>query len=164
MRAYAIEKGLFREHHGLHHDASVYDEDFDRQIDLGVREKLATQEKWIIESWLSGFFAQGVDKVLKVLVYCSDDAVRIDRIVNRDDVSVDEAKEHIHQRYATNLAKWSRLYAQEWKDWVVQAGKVKPGEKIDFWRQDLYDLCIDTYSMSREETLQKVLDALKGKE
>lgn len=161
MRAYAIEKGLFREDHGLHHDASVYSDDFDRQVDLGVREKLASENHWIIESWLSGFFAQGVPGVLKVLVVCSDDAVRIDRIVNRDDVSVEEAKEHIHKRTTTNLAKWSKIYHNEWNDWVVKAGKMKKGEAIDFWRPELYDLCIDTYSTSREQTLISVLKALE---
>lgn len=163
MRAFAVERGLFQEDRGLHHDSSIYGEDFDRQIDLGIREKLTSEAHWIIESWLSGFFAQGVPGVLKVLVYCSDDAVRIDRIVNRDDVTVDEAKDHIHQRYETNLSKWSRMYEKEWSDWVVKKGNAKVGEKIDFWKPDLYDLSIDTYYTSREETMALVLKALKQK-
>lgn len=163
MRSYALEKGLFKEKKGLHHSATDYEDDFDRKIDFGMRDKLRDESKWIIESWLSGFLAQGIPQVLKVLVYCSDDAVRIDRIVNRDDVSVDEAKEHIHQRYEDNLAKWSRMYRQEWEEWVVGAGKAKSGEKIDFWKPDLYDLSIDTYSISREETLAKVLVSLQRK-
>ncbi len=163
MRAYALEKGIFKEDHGLHHSAAHYEDDFDRKIDFGMREKLEKEEKWIIESWLSGFLAQGIPKVLKVLVYCSDDAVRIDRIVNRDDVSVDEAKDHIHRRYEENLTKWSRMYAKEWDQWVVSAGKAKSGDKIDFWKPDLYDLSVDTYGTSREETLEKVLKALNGK-
>lgn len=163
MRAYAIEKGLFQEDRGLHHSAAAYDEEFDRKIDFGMRDKLTNENKWIVESWLSGFLAQGVPGVLKVLVYCSDDAVRIDRIVNRDDVTVEEAKEHIHKRYQTNLEKWSRMYGKEWEEWVVGAGRADAGEKIDFWKPSLYDLAIDTYSTSREETLDKVLNALKSK-
>ncbi len=162
MRSYAVEKGLFDSNSRLHHSATHYEDDFDRKIDFGMREKLEHEEKWIIESWLSGFLAQGVSGVLKVLVYCSDDAVRIDRIVNRDQVNVAEAKKHIQDRYQSNLAKWSRMYAEQWRDWVVKLGTVKVSDPIDFWRSDLYDLVIDTYSTNKEETLQKVLHAIKA--
>ena len=162
MRSYAVEKGLFDASSKLHHSSAHYEDDFDRKIDFGMREKLEQEEKWIIESWLSGFLAQGVDKVLKILVYCSDDAIRIDRIVNRDQVSVVEAKEHIQGRYQDNLQKWSRMYRDQWQEWVVNDGKVKASDPIDFWRSDLYDLVIDTYSTNKEETLQKVLHAIKA--
>lgn len=161
MRQYAVEKGLFKENHGLHHDATVYDEDFDRSIDMGMRDKLTNEEHWIIESWLSGFLAQSVPGVLKVLLYCSDEAVRIDRIVNRDDVSVEEAKAHIHERTTKNITKWSRMYANEWKTWVVENGLARPEDPIDFYKHDLYDLTIDTYSTSREETMELVLKAIR---
>jgi len=64
MRAYAAEKGLFDPTQNTHHRADVYDDDFDRQVDMGMREKLETEKKWILESWLSGFMAQGVKGVL----------------------------------------------------------------------------------------------------
>lgn len=161
MRAYAAEKGLFDGNAKVHHDASHYEDEFDRQIDMGMREKLQTEKGWIIEAWLSGFLAQGVKGTLKVLMICSDDAVRIDRIVNRDSVNVDEAKEHIQQRYETNYTKWARMYAQEWNDWVVAAGKAKKEDKIDFWRRDLYDVVIDTYSTNQQQSLELVLNAIK---
>ena len=161
MRAYAAEKGLFNDAEKLHHDATVYSDDFDRQVDMGMREKLSSQERWIIESWLSGFVAQGVDGVLKVLMICSDDSVRIDRIVNRDTVNVEEAKQHIHQRKEKNEAKWRRMYAQQWNDWVVAAGKATASDPIDFWRPDLYDIVIDTYSTNQQQTLEIVLNAIK---
>jgi cytidylate kinase len=80
MRAYAVEKGLFNPAQSTHHSATVYDDDFDRQVDYGIREKVGAGEKWIIESWLSGFMAQNIPGTLKVLMTCSDDAVRIDRL------------------------------------------------------------------------------------
>lgn len=163
MRAYATEKGLFDASQGVHHDATVYTDDFDRQVDMGMREKLREEEHWILESWLSGFFAQGVPKVLKVLMLCSDDAVRIDRIVNRDKISVTEAKEHIHERKTKNLAKWGRMYENEWKEWVVGAGKATADEPIDFWKPELYDLVIDTFSLNQQQSLEKVFDALEAK-
>ncbi len=161
MREYAAEKGLFDPSQNLHHKADVYDDDFDRQVDFGMREKLQTQDKWILESWLSGFMAQGVDKVLKVLVICSDDAVRIDRLVNRDEVSIKSAKRHIQDRYQANLKKWTRMYHAQWQDWLVKTGHVTKEDQIDFWRPDLYDIVIDTYSHSKQSTLKIVLDAIQ---
>ncbi len=161
MRSYAIEKGLFNPSLSVHHSATVYDDDFDRQVDYGMREKVSTSEKWIIESWLSGFMAQNVPNTLKVLMICSDDAVRIDRIINRDGVDVLEAKKSIHERYQNNLQKWQRVYAKEWQEWVVETGKIPRSEPIDFWRTELYDLVIDTFSHNKEKTLQIVLDAIK---
>lgn len=162
MRSYALEKGLFHEQGKLHHDSSHYEDDFDRAIDMGMREKLEHEQHWILESWLSGFIAQEVPQVLKVLLYCSDDAVRVDRIVNRDGVSVEEAKENMQKRTQNNVTKWTRMYSQEWKNWVVAKGKANEGEKIDFWKPNLYDVCIDTYSKNKEETLSLVLQALNG--
>lgn len=160
MRAYAQEKGLFQEKGGLHHDASHYEDDFDRQIDMGMRQKLETEQNWILESWLSGFLAQGVPKTLKVLIYCSDEAVKIDRVVNRDNVSVDDVKHNMRSRYETNLAKWSRMYAKEWQEWVVQSGTLPSEAEIDFWHPKLYDVVIDTYSHNQDATLQIVIDSL----
>ncbi len=162
MRQYALEHGSFEEQKGLHHDSSHYSDDFDRQVDMEMRNKLATQDRWIIESWLSGFLAQGVPNVLKVLVYCSDDAIRIDRIVNRDRVTVGDAKANITKRYNQNLTKWSRMYKQEWLQWVVDRKLALADEPINFWKPNLYDVVIDTYSTNREQTLEKVLSALKG--
>jgi cytidylate kinase len=161
MRAYAAEKGLFDDKQGLHHDSSVYSDDFDRQVDLGIREKVELEQGWIIESWLSGFMAQGVPSNLKVLMICSDDAVRIDRIVNRDSIDVEEAKAHIHERKRKNVEKWSRMYAQEWQEFVVKAGNAEATEPIDFWKPSLYDIVIDTYSTNQHQALDLVLHAIK---
>ncbi|HCC84440.1 MAG TPA: hypothetical protein DEP87_02055, partial [Candidatus Pacebacteria bacterium] len=160
MRTYALEKGLFAQEAGLHHDSRHYEDDFDRQIDFGMRTKLESFHRQIIESWLSGFLAQGVPGVLKVLMYCSEDAIRIDRIVNRDQITVEEAKKNMHDRYVANLAKWSRLYYDQWQEWVVTRGIVKDTDPIDFWRPDLYDIVIDTYSTNQKQSLRIVMDAL----
>jgi cytidylate kinase len=161
MRAYAAEKGLFDSSNKLHHDATVYSDDFDRQVDMGMREKLETEKNWIIESWLSGFLAQGVKGTFKVLMMCSDDAVRIDRIVNRDQTNVEEAKKHIHDRKAKNEEKWRRMYGDLWQAWVVNKGLADADEPIDFWKPALYDKVIDTYSLNQSDALQIVLDAIK---
>jgi cytidylate kinase len=163
MRAYAAEKKLFDEKNSLHHDATVYGDEFDKTVDLGMREKLQQEEGWILEAWLSGFFAQGVEGTYKILMVCSDDAVRIDRIVNRDAVDVEEAKKHIHGRKEKNVEKWTRLYSKEWNEFVVQAGKATANEPIDFWKPELYDKVIDTFSTNQAESLRIVLDAIQKK-
>ena len=153
MRAYAIKNGLFDKKAKVHHPATVYGDEFDRKVDYGMRQTLQKEQGKVIDSWLSGFVAQGLTGVLKVLLYCSSDGVRVDRIVNRDKVSVDEAKIHIFDRERQNLSKWSRLYQKEWQEWVG-------GGKVDFYNPKLYDLTIDTYANDREATLKKVLNKL----
>ena len=161
MRAYAKEKGLFQEKAGLHHDATHYEDEFDFQVDMGMRQRLQSEDKWILESWLSGFLAQGVEGVLKVLVVCSDKAVRVDRIVNRDDVSPEEAIKNMNERYQRNLTKWRRMYQDLWREWVVEPGTMRPTDPIDFWHPNLYDLVLDTFKLNKNQTVQAVLDALE---
>ncbi len=160
MRAYAVEQGLFDANSGHHHAATVYNDDFDRQVDMGMRQKLEEEENWILESWLSGFLGQKVPGTLKVLMQCSDDSVRVDRIINRDNVSVEEAKQNMLERYQSNLQKWQRMYSAEWDKWVVQPGTLSANEPIDFWRPELYDIVIDTYKLNQFESLETVLNAI----
>lgn len=117
----------------------------ERDIDTMTKKVLATEKDIIYEAWLAGFMAQGIPGVLKVLLYCSDDAVRIDRVANRDKVTIDEAKEWIKQREEENLKKWQTLYG-----------------KHNFWSPDsgFYDVFIDTYSSGPLETVGIVLDKL----
>ena len=160
MRAYAEEKGLFDSSKKLHHDATHYEDDFDRQVDLGMREKLQTEEHWILESWLSGFMAQRVEGTFKILMVCSNKAVKVDRIVNRDSVTPEEALHNMQERYKKNLEKWRRLYAKEWEEWVVKPGTLSASHPIDFWHENLYDIVIDTYSNNQQEVLDIVLNAI----
>ncbi len=162
MRSYAIEKGLFDKEAKVHHSAAVYDDDFDRQVDYQARRWASEKDQQVLEAWLSGFMTMHIPDTLRVLVYCSDDAVRIDRIVNRDEITVEEAKDHIFKREQDNLTKWQRIYAQEWKTWVIEKGLFKDSDPVYFWHPKLYDLAIDTYTTSREETLGLVVKKLKG--
>lgn len=143
-RQYAIEHGLHNPKDNKHHLATVYGDEVDHQIDIAMREKLAKGGNFVVESWIAGWNMRGLKHVLKVLLIC-DDALRIDRIVNRDLLTVEEAKEHLWQREEENLAKWSRIY------------KVP---RTDFWDTKYYDLVINTYSHAPTETLDIVLQAL----
>jgi len=162
MRNYAIEKGLLSEKGSLHHSAGIYSDDFDREVDMGMREKLRVEKHWIIESWLSGFLAQQIDGVFKILLKCSNTAVKVDRIVNRDTVTAEDALANMNKRYKENINKWRRMYASEWKEWVVDTGVMQESDAIDFWHPSLYDIVIDTYSTNQQETVAQVINAIEN--
>lgn len=164
MRAYAAEKNMLDQDGSLHHTAEAYGEEFDREVDMGMRERLSKENSWILESWLSGFMAQGVEGTFKILMICSNTAVKVDRIVNRDKVTPEEALEHMNLRYRTNAAKWRRMYKQEWHDWVLKTGKATESDPIDFWQANLYDIVIDTYSTNQSEALELVIHAITRKD
>jgi cytidylate kinase len=142
-RKFAIESGKHAADDPKHHLATDYGDDVDYQIDQALREKISDPTiHMAVESWIAGWNARGLKHVLKVLLMC-DDALRIDRVVNRDNISVDEAKQHLFMREDANIGKWERLY------------KVS-----DFWDPKYYDLVINTYSHGPKETLNLVLQAL----
>lgn len=164
MRAYAIKNGLIDNNNKAHHDATVYSEEFDRKVDFGVRRTLKTERGKIIESWISSFMAQGIEGVLKILLYCTDDAVRVDRIVNRDNLTIQDAKKHVFEREKKNVEKWRKMYESQWQKWVVKTGTVDKGKPVWFWHPKLFDITIDTYQHSREETLKRALKGLGASE
>ncbi len=144
-RQFAIKNGNHAATDPTHHKATDYGEDIDHQIDLALREKLSDPNAHVaVESWIAGWNMRGIKHVLKVLLIC-DDALRIDRVVNRDNLSVEDAKKHLDERENANLTKWSTMY------------KVP---KTDFWDVKYYDLVINTYSHGPQETLNLVLQAL----
>ena len=80
---------------------------------MSLREKLSNPKTHVaLESWIAGWNMRGLPHVLRVLLMC-DDALRIDRIVNRDNISVEEAKRHLREREEANLGKWKRMYSVE---------------------------------------------------
>jgi len=144
-RQFAIQNGNHDPNDPTHHKATDYGEDIDHQIDLALREKLSNPQTHVaVESWIAGWNMRGLAHVLKVLLMC-DDALRIDRIVNRDNITVEKAKEHLKDREDANLGKWSKMYG-------VPA--------TDFWNPKYYDLIINTYSHGPQETVNLVLQAL----
>ena len=78
------------------------DSDRPDTIDLEYEERiqklLREKNNQVIQSHLAGFDAQGIEGVFKIGVICEDSndqdkaEVRIDRLVNRKGVSVEEAK------------------------------------------------------------------------
>src|SRR3972149_11138494 len=118
-------------------------DDYHLKLDNYIKEKLKTEKNLIMESWLSGFNAQGIAGIFKIFVICSVDSVRVDRLVNRENITIDEAKEHLKRREEENFKKWQRLYKAD-----------------NFWNRRFYDLVIDTYTNGPTQTLEIALKAL----
>jgi cytidylate kinase len=142
-RQFAIQSGKHDSSDPKHHMATDYGDDVDHQIDAAMRKKLSDPTNHVaVESWIAGWNMRGLQHVLKVLLQC-DEALLIDRVVNRDNISVEDAKKHLRERQQANFAKWKRMYHTN-----------------DFWDPKHFDLVINTYSHGPKETLDIVLQAL----
>ncbi len=144
---------IFRELTKDHGFARDRDDKFDLDYEEKVKTLLTQKSHQVIQSHLSGFDAQGIEGVFKVFVVVNDKNgedktdVRIDRLVNRDGSSVEEAKEEVRERDLQNLEKWRRLYAENDQNWV-------------FWNPKYYDLIINTYELNQAHALDAVLKAI----
>lgn len=126
---------------------------FDLDYEEKVKKILTEEAYQVVQSHLAGFDAQGIPGIFKIFVVCEDAAgndkieIRIDRLVNRDGVSIDKAKHEARERDRQNLEKWRRLYANNDQQWV-------------YWDKKYYDVILNTYSHNQEETVQLALQAL----
>ena len=136
-RQYAREKGIPLERTDLSMD------EYHLELDNYIKKKLKSEKHLIIESWLAGFDAQGIAGVYKIFVDCSDFSLRVDRLVNRENMTIRQAKDHLLKRESENLKKWKKLYGT-----------------TDFWNPKLYDLVLDTYKYGPTETLNLDLFSL----
>ena len=125
--------------------------------DLLFEEKqkdiLKNEQYIVLESKLAGFCAQNIKDVFKIVVLCEDKdgedqaQIRIDRLVNREELSIDDAKVEVLEREENDLAKWRKLYANNDPKWV-------------YWDKKYYDLEINTFTLNQEESLRVVREAI----
>ena len=127
--------------------ASLASDDFHHALDNRTLKLLTEEKHYVIEAWLAGFVARELPNTLRVLLVCKNDALRIDRVANRDKVPVSEAISYIRKREDDNFKEWRRLYGEH-----------------DFFDPKFYNLVIDTYSSGQMETVGKVLDAIGYRE
>lgn len=141
------ELGLSEEETGLRPD------EVDLKIDKMIKERLRSEDQLILQTHLAGFDAQGIPGVFKVLLVCEDSegndqvAIRIDRMVNRNGTTVEEAKKHLEEREKMDLEKWRRLYGGDDPSWNP-------------YNPRYFDLVINTFNHNQEETLEIALKAL----
>jgi len=132
-------------------DSNKRPDSFDLAYEQRVKNMLKEEKHHIIQSHLAGFDAQGIEGIFKILVVCEDKdgndktEIRVDRLVNRDGVSVEQAKHEIKERELQHLTKFRRLYATNNAKWV-------------YWDKKYYDLVINTYSNNQEDTLRLALE------
>lgn len=125
----------------------------DALFDAQLKTILKEDKDIVLETKLAGFNAQGVEGIYKMLVVCEDHEgidktdIRIDRLVNREALTLEDAKEEVLERETNDLEKWRKLYAGGDPNWV-------------YYDPKYYDLVINTYSHNQEQTLQIALDAL----
>lgn len=122
--------------------ASLAPDDFHHKLDDRTKN-LLEKGNYVIEAWLAGFMARERTDTLRVFLYCQNDALRIDRVANRDNISIDDAKKFIKEREEGNFAEWKRIYGDH-----------------DFFDPTYYHIAIDTYSSGPNETVGIVLDKL----
>lgn len=134
-------------------DTNLRPDDEDQRFDEMLKRLLAEDKHNIVETKLAGFNAQGIEGVFKILIACDDGdgvdqvAIRIDRLVNREKISIEEAKIEVVEREKNDIEKWGRLYANNNPSWV-------------YWDKKYYDLVINTYSHNQEETLKLALEGM----
>jgi len=134
-------------------DTNLRPDEEDLMFDNQLKKILQEDRHIILETKLAGFFAQGVKGVFRLAMICEDEAgvdqtqIRIDRLVNREQLPVEEVKTEVIEREKNDLSKWRHLYAKDDASWV-------------YWDPRYYDVVINTYNHNQEESLQIVLDAI----
>ncbi len=137
-------------------DTNLRPDNEDELFDAQLKKILNEDKDIVLETKLAGFNAQGIDGIFKVLVLCEENGadqtqIRIDRLVNREHISVSEAKEEVLHREKSDIEKWRRLYAPE------------NDENWTYWEEKYYDLVINTFILDPDAALQKVLQSLNSK-
>lgn len=133
-------------------DTNLRPDEEDVLFDEKLKEMLQKEKYLVLETKLAGFLAQGMADIFKVAVVCEENgedqaAIRIDRLVNREDVTVEEAKDEVFEREHNDLTKWRKLYVNNDKDWV-------------YWDPKYFDLTINTFDHNQEDSQKLVLEAI----
>jgi CMP/dCMP kinase len=134
-------------------DTNLRPDDEDKLFDEQLKKILREDKHIVLETKLAGFNAQGIDGIFKILVICEDHqgsdqtAIRIDRLVNRERIPVDDAKSEVMEREHNDIEKWRKLYANGDPNW-------------QYFDRKYYDLVINTYDHNAEESVRLALEAL----
>lgn len=135
-------------------DTNLRPDEEDRLFDEQLKKILTHDKHVVLETKLAGFNAQSIDGIFKILVLCEDKegndqmSLRIDRLVNRERIPVQEAKVEVLEREKNDIAKWRKLYAEGDDEWV-------------YWKPEYYNLVLNTYENNQDETLRMALEAIE---
>lgn len=139
---------LFRDYVKKHNlnlqKAEEQNEKLTKVIDYKVRDMLHSPGKLIIDGWLSGYMANNLKDVLKILLICRDD-ICYKRFAKREKINLLEAEKKVKERQ---------------KSWF---SKIKKIHKIDYSKlnnQKNYNLVIDTSYITPQAVVKKVFEVL----
>ena len=107
----AIQREFDRVHH-IHENkqgASSRSDEHEQAMEKMTQDMLQRESHLIYEAWLSGFVARDIPSVLRVLLVCSHEDIRVDRVVNRENITIEEAKDWMFQRENENITKCKKL-------------------------------------------------------
>ena len=113
-----------------------------REVDGMVKDMLKKPGNLLLDSWLAGIMAEGIDDVLKVLLV-SDDSMRFTRFALREHISFEEAKGEVLLRD---------------KSWFEKVEKIH--NRSDFFDKKNYTLVIDTSKKDIEAVVASILSSL----
>src|SRR5664279_549976 len=88
-------------------DTHLRPDEEDLLFDQQLKQILKVDKHLILETKLAGFFAQGVPDIYKIATVCEDETgvdqpeIRIDRLVNREKVSIVDAKSEVCLLYTS---------------------------------------------------------------
>ncbi len=134
-------------------DTNLRPDEEDKLFDEQLKKILEKDKNIVLETKLAAFNAQNIPGIYKILVICDDENgddkadVRIDRLVNREELSVEDAKIEVLEREANDLEKWRKLYANGDPDWV-------------YWDKKYYDLVVNTFTHNQEASSNLVIEKL----
>src|SRR3989344_2722602 len=126
-------------------DTNLRPDEEDLLFDKKLKQILTEEKSIVLETKLAGFNATGIDDIFKILVVCENEQgedqkqIRIDRLVNRENISVKKAKKEVIERERNDLSKWRRLYAKDDANWA-------------YWDKKYYDLVINTFNHNKDQT------------
>lgn len=134
-------------------DTNLRPDKEDEDFDASLKKLLNEGENIILETKLAAFNAQGIDDIFKILVVCENEKgenqiqIRMDRLINRENLSIERAKQEVLEREKNDLEKWRKLYAGDDPNWT-------------YWDSKYYDLTINTYSNNADEVLKIASDKI----
>ena len=115
-------------------------DDIDKEIDKRQAEKAKSSENLIIEGRLSAFFVENAD--LRICLMTPFD-VRSKRIAQREDKSVDVAKDEIITREKSEALRYMDIH------------------NIDISNMEIYDIIINTDSFDPQSISEIIIQTLK---
>ncbi len=116
------------------------DPDIDKKFDAVLKEQ-AAKGNCVVTTWLGPWM---VEPDIRIWVYLSDD-IRLQRIANRDKISVASAKQHMKERDDNNRKRYSKLY------------------KIDIDDHGNFDACLNSGIYNPDQLVEIALALVKTK-